>query len=267
MNGKSILPRGWGYASAYRLRVDLPLNGKKLFFVNRRVCDREMTSKLQPRKNMLGRDVTSFISNEQEKLTEMSVGQREIWLQAKTFLGVRDNDVHTLYSYGIACALCDEHPEADREVVLAAILLHDTGWSQVAEEDILEAIAPGGERKDLVLFHEQEGVRIAREVLRSTGFPVSRREHVLDIIREHDSLREAKCIEDAIVKDADKLWRMTPHGVDTIMDWFGLSRERATELIASRVHGHLHTVAGRVMANAFNLLAEIDVSDERIALG
>ena len=42
-------------------------------------------------------------------------------------------DGHTAFSYGLASALCDLHPEADRDVVLPATILHDTGWSRVPE--------------------------------------------------------------------------------------------------------------------------------------
>ena len=48
-------------------------------------------------------------------------------------------------------------------------------------------------------------------------------------------------IEDAIVKDADKTWRLTPHGIDTVMDWFGLDRAQALRLCSSRVRPHLFT--------------------------
>ena len=50
---------------------------------------------------------------------------------------------------------------------------------------------------------------------------------ILGIIDGHDSRREATSIEDAIVKDADKVWRLTPRGIDTVMDWFGLDRGQA----------------------------------------
>ena len=83
----------------------------------------------------------------------------------------------------------------------------------------------------------------------------------------HDSRREALSLDDALMKDADKLWRLTPHGVDTVMDWFGLDRDQAHRLIASRVHDHLLTDAGRVMARALGAVASVDTFPERIALG
>ena len=92
-----------------------------------------------------------------------------VWELAAPYLAVRNNDSHTLYAYGLARALLASLPDADSDVVLPAILLHDTGWSTVDEELILEAIAPGGGRADLVLQHEQEGARIATEVLSALG--------------------------------------------------------------------------------------------------
>ena len=68
------------------------------------------------------------------------------------------------------------------------------------------------------------------------------------IIDGHDSRREALSLDDALVRDADKLFRLTPHGVDTVMEWFGLSRGQAHRLIGSRVHEHLFTDAARTMA-------------------
>ena len=152
-------------------------------------------------------------------------------------------------------------------MVLPAIILHDTGWSQVPDPDVLDAIAPGGGRPDLVIRHEKEGARIAAEVLAAVGHDAGRTERIIDIIDGHDSRPDALSLDDALMKDADKLWRLTPHGVDTVMDWFGLDREQAHRLIASRVHDHLLTDAGRVMARVLGAVAAVDSFPERISLG
>lgn len=81
-----------------------------------------------------------------------AISHDAIWQRARRYLRVRSNDVHTLYSYGIAQALTELHGEADPEIVLPAILLHDTGWSSVDPSEVLAAIAPGGSRPDLVLW-------------------------------------------------------------------------------------------------------------------
>jgi hypothetical protein len=225
--------------------------------------------KLEPAANHLGRDVTDRIPDAAAVagIASLPASHAAVWERAAPYLAVRDNDVHTIYSYGLARALVDLHPEADPEVVLPAILLHDTGWSQVPPDEVLSAIAPGGSRPDLVLRHEKEGARIAREILADVGHDPVRTDAISDIVDGHDSRLEALSLDDALVKDADKLWRLTPHGVDTVMDWFGLAREQAHRLIGSRVHDHLFTDAARTIARGLAAVAWVDSSPERTALG
>lgn len=228
-----------------------------------------MLPPLTPPENQLGRDVTGAVPAADGLPGVVSMPERyaEIWRLAEPYLKVRDNDGHTIYAYGIARALVDLHPQADPDIVLPAIILHDTGWSQVPGNDVLEAIAPGGGRPDLVIRHEKEGAAIAADVLATVGHDGERTEQILAIIDGHDSRREALSLDDAIMKDADKLWRLTPHGVDTVMKWFGLSRVEAHRLIASRVHEHLLTDLGRVMARVLGAVVSVDTFPERIALG
>lgn len=228
-----------------------------------------MLPKLRSMTNQIGRDVTGNVPTESQVdgVVDFRPTDAAIWDLAVPYLNVRDNDGHTVYAYGIARALVDLHVEADPDVVLPAILLHDTGWSQVPEDEILQAIAPGSSRPDLVIRHEKEGARIAAEVLDRVGTDPRRRDEIIEIIDGHDSRLETLSLNDSLVKDADKLWRLTPHGIDTVMDWFGLDRAAAHRLIASRVHDHLFTEAGRTMARALGALASIDTSPQRVALG
>lgn len=196
----------------------------------------------------------------------LSTLERRIWSLAKKYLDVRNNDVHSLYAYGIARQLLTLVPEADPDVVLPAILLHDTGWSQVPRELVLSAIAPGGGRPDLVRTHEVEGARIAVEILEGVGYDPELIQQVAAIVDGHDSRREAHSATDAVVKDADKIWRLTPHGITTVMGWFGLSHEQAHRLCGYRVHDHLFTDPGRIMAAGFAAIASIDDEPERTAL-
>lgn len=219
-----------------------------------------------PTSNLLGRDVSAHLPTAVPGTGPFRDADAAVWAAAAPYLRVRDNDGHTVYAYGLAAALLDLHPDADPDVVLPAILLHDTGWSQAPPEEVLEAIAPGGGRRDLVLLHEREGARIAREVLEGLGRDPATVDAVVAIVDGHDSRREALSLEDAVVKDADKLWRLTPHGVDTVMGWFGLTREQAHRLIVSRVEGHLLTDAARAMAAALGAVARIDVTAQRLAL-
>lgn len=226
-----------------------------------------MLPKLTPNENQYGESVDEFIPAEVTGVFKMTSDHLKVWELAKRYLHVRNNDAHTIYAYGLARAICETEPGADAEVVLPAILLHDTGWSQVPEGLVLKAISPSGGDPKLVLWHEREGVRIATEILTELGVESALIDQVTDIIFTHDSMKEAKSVNDAIVKDADKLWRLSPHGIDTVMDWFGLDRDAANRLCSWRVHDHLHTNAARRMARGFSAVASIDSLDERIKLG
>ena len=228
-----------------------------------------MLPKLEPLTNHYGQDVTGRIPDggSVAGIASLPPAHDAMWRRAAPFLAVRSNDAHTLYSYGLARALVDLHPETDPDVVLPAIMLHDTGWSQVPPDDVLAAIAPGGSRPDLVLQHEKEGARIARQILEEVGYDPARTEEIVQIVDGHDSRRAALSLNDSLVKDADKLWRLTPHGVDTVMDWFGLTREQAHRLIGSRVHDHLFTDAARTMARGLAAVAWVDASPQRVTLG
>ena len=173
-----------------------------------------MIPRQEPTENHYRRDIT-------EHLPSAFVGgpvpfeehHRRIWELAVPHLNVRDNDVHTIYAYGIARALTQLHPEADPEVVLPAIILHDTGWSTVPEDEILSAIAPDAGRPELVIQHEKEGARIATEILTEVGHPPELIAEIVEIIDGHDSRKTALSLNDALMKDADKLWRLTPQRI------------------------------------------------------
>lgn len=215
--------------------------------------------KVHPQANHFGLDTSEHIPPAMPDLFEAHPLLGEIWERARPLLAVRDNDSHTLFSLSLAAALLNERPQADPEVVLPAMMLHDIGWSQVEPGLVLSAIAPGGGRPDLVLQHEQEGARLSTEILESLGVDPLVIEQVAAIIDGHDSRTHALNPSDEIVKDADKLWRLTPHGLDTIMDWFGLHRGQALSLCASRVLGKLFTSEATVMARGLIALEQANL--------
>ncbi|EMY33167.1 metal-dependent phosphohydrolase HD sub domain-containing protein [Arthrobacter crystallopoietes BAB-32] len=223
-------------------------------------------TKMAPAANQFGRDVSAGIEEEPDGVITLEPELARLWKKAAPLLAVRDNDAHTLYALGLARTLLHAHPEADAAVVLPAMMLHDIGWSQVPPEDVLLAIAPGGGRPDLVLLHEKEGARLAAGILAEAGWDAACVPRILEIIDGHDSRREALSIEDAIVKDSDKTWRLSPHGIDTVMDWFGLDRGQAVRLCSQRVHGHLFTEEARTIARALSALESVTLWPERQAL-
>ena len=174
-----------------------------------------------------------------------------LWRDAQPFLDVRNNDEHTLVAYGVAKMLLKELPEARESTVLPAILLHDVGWKKVPQELLLDAIGKNPKRPDLVRDHELYGVEIAKGILerhRPEGVDV---EAVLAIIDGHDTTRHAKSLEDAVVKDADKGWRTTQHGMGIIRGWYGWSVAEYIDMVSVVSNPRLLTAPGRAMAEGF----------------
>lgn len=173
-----------------------------------------------------------------------------LWQDARPYLDVRSNDVHTLISYAIARALLAEHPGVAESTVLPAILLHDVGWKRIDPALLTEAVGPNPTRKELVREHEIHGVAIAGEILRRhrpAGVDI---EAVLAIIDRHDTLREASSPEDALVKNADKAWRCSPHGIETICGWFASGPAEIIAMLEDFVLPQFLTTPGRAMARA-----------------
>ena len=185
-----------------------------------------------------------------------------LWHDARPFLDVRNNDEHTLVAYGVARMLLAELPDADPSTVLPAILLHDVGWKRVPQHLLLDAIGRNPSRPDLVRDHELFGVEIAREILqrhRPAGVDI---DAVLAIIDGHDTSHPARSPEDAVVKDADKGWRTTPHGMKTIRGWYGWSVEQYLDMVTTLSNPRMLTTPGRAMAEGFtaSLRAEAALS-------
>ena len=173
-----------------------------------------------------------------------------LWQAARPFLDVRNNDEHTIVAYGLARALLAQIPEADESVVLPAVVLHDVGWKRIPEELLLLAIGRNPTRKDLVREHELHSVAIAREILerlRPAGVDI---EAVLAIIDGHDTTREARSLNDAVLKDADKGWRTTPHGMRTIAGWYDVPVSEVLLMLRERSNPMMLTAPGRALAEA-----------------
>ena len=212
--------------------------------------------------NYLGRSVSDNVPPAGKVPGMIALTERDaaIWELAKDYLKTRDNDAHCLYAYGIANALLSQIPEAQENIVLPAILIHDIGWSTVDERENLEAIAPDrdGSRNHLVIQHEKEGAKIARGILTQVGLPAADIDEICAIIDGHDTRLEPISVNDACVKDADKIWRVSPHGRRVVNDWFGLTDDESLRLCAYRAYNELFTDAGRAMSRVLVSLACIE---------
>jgi hypothetical protein len=128
-----------------------------------------------------------------------------IFRLVKPYLQTRNNELHTRNAIEFAFRLLKIY-KAERDVIIPAIILHDAGWSKVPEEIIKKTRRPRPD-KDLLRIHEEESLKIARNILEKVSYDAIRTAEILEIIDGHDSRDEALSVNDQIVKDADKLTR------------------------------------------------------------
>lgn len=148
----------------------------------------------------------------------------EVWAAALPYMRARKNDVHVPLSFGYASRLVEAHPDADADVVLLGILLHDIGWAVVDQEAIYrDAFGPRMMESDVRIAHEKEGARLARGILSSLGYADALVDEVVAIIDGHDTRRDALSLNDELVKDADRLWRFCVTGVALASEWWSLT--------------------------------------------
>jgi HD superfamily phosphodiesterase len=184
-------------------------------------------------------------------------GHQLIWEKALPYLQTRSNDVHTRYCYTFAQQLLKIHEEADVEIVLATILLHDVGWSTVPGDKQLLSFGPNMQYPELRRQHETEGARIAADILTLLDYNPDYIKRITTIIDGHDSRKKSLSLEDSLVKDADKLWRYTPFGLETVSAWFGYTIPEQLELLEKWLSYRFYTETAVNMARgllAFLLL-------------
>jgi hypothetical protein len=174
----------------------------------------------------------------------------EIFRKAEPYLDTRRNDVHVSLSYDFARRLLALYAGADEAIVLPAIVLHDVGWKMVPEERQLSAFGPKVKDKKTQRIHETEGVKIAQEILTGLNYDQEKIPEILSIIDGHDTRLEALSLNDQLVKDADKLWRFTPAGVDIDHTRFGIPRDSYTKWLDTVIDDWLFTPEAKEMALA-----------------
>lgn len=171
-----------------------------------------------------------------------------VWRAAEPYMRARKNDVHVPLSFAWAQRLLDEYPQADRDIVSLAILLHDIGWYSIDMDDILtKGFGPDMMQSDVRFLHESEGVRLSRPILAGCGWPEPVIAAVAEIIDGHDTRPQPRHLNDRLVRDADKLWRFSVPGVAVACDWFRLTPGQYAARLADQV-AILETEAGRAWA-------------------
>ncbi len=173
-----------------------------------------------------------------------------LWQAVIPELRARMNDVHIPICMAYADRLCVAYPHANSEVVRVAILLHDTGWARVDQERIFsEAFAEGGMQSRIRYQHEAESCTIVREILPRGGYSEEFIDAVTSIIDGHDTRDQPLSLEDAIVKDADRLWRFDRVGTAIGAMWFSITPAEYVDRLLDELP-LLHTEAGLAIGQA-----------------
>jgi hypothetical protein len=184
--------------------------------------------------------------------TPAAVGDLDaIWQAVVQETRSRGNDIHLPISLAFAERLCRAHPEANAQLVRVAILLHDTGWAHVDESRIISEGFSGDWRKAAIRFeHEAEGCNVARRVLPGLGYAEEFIERVCEIVDGHDTRHVAYSLEDALVRDADRLWRFDHAGIALASSWFGMTPAVYTDRLGAEIIPELITEAALAMGTA-----------------
>lgn len=183
--------------------------------------------------------------------TSPSTGFDALWRAVTLETRTRGNDIHLPISLAYATRLCDAHPEADRELVLVTVLLHDTGWAHVDETRIISEGFAGDWRQAAIRYeHETEGCKVARRVLPPLGYSADFVDRVCEIIDGHDTRPVAYSLEDALMRDADRLWRFDQAGIALASTWFKMDPASYTDRLVEEIIPELITSAAVEMGTA-----------------
>jgi 4-hydroxy-3-polyprenylbenzoate decarboxylase len=186
----------------------------------------------------------------------------ELYTRARPYLDTRENDVHTRIVYHYARRLLELYPDADEEVVLPAVILHDVGWKAVPEERQLEAFGPHIRNPELQRVHEVEGARIAREILTAVNYDPVKREEIVAIIEGHDTRPTAISLNDQLVKDADKLFRFSETGIRIDHRRFGIELQEYFQILEDRVEKWFFTPEAKQIARESLQQARVTLTQE-----
>lgn len=149
----------------------------------------------------------------------------QLFKQAKPYLAVRGDLIHARVSHQYALTLTKEEG-GNRRIIEPAIILHDVGWSCLGAREIKTAFgvkAEGLESEKLNRIHEMEGAVLARRLLEHTHYDPLLIDKIASIIRTHDSGEDISSLEEAVVKDADKLWRFSKTGFSKEIERQGIT--------------------------------------------
>jgi hypothetical protein len=166
---------------------------------------------------------------------------------AKPLLATRDNELHTRVAYSFALKLLSAEG-GDEDVVLPAVILHDVGWKSIPEEDQLKAFGPFRSDRKLSRMHEVEGAKKAREILETVNYDREKAGEIVEIVLGHDSRKEPLSLNDALVKESDRLWRFSAEALEVDPKRFDILPAIHVEWLGRQIDRWFFTKTGKKLA-------------------
>jgi len=175
-----------------------------------------------------------------------------IWNTALPFQDKRDDAGHAFITLEYAKQLVDLEGGTP-DVVLPAIILHDTGWSQLSREEWMVVFSPTSTAADEMvvrLRHQEEGVKLAQRILEEMDYATKWTEEILEIISEHDTRKGFISNNEGLVRDADKLWRFSKTGFDADVTRFEIDPQALYDKLEKQIpkEGFFYSETSRELA-------------------
>jgi HD superfamily phosphodiesterase len=138
-----------------------------------------------------------------------------IWELALPYQDKRDDPGHAEITTKYARELV-RLEKGNEDVIIPAIMLHDIGYSQLLKERRLQVFDQNISKENRLavqMEHQNQGVKLAREILGKLDYPEELVNEILEIISQHDSREGFISKNEGLVRDADKLWRTSKEGL------------------------------------------------------
>jgi hypothetical protein len=194
-------------------------------------------------------------------------------------LHARTSNVHTAVSIGELQHIFDgTTAQVEKRLIYLALILHDCGWSQVTQADLVKSfnyngVSPvGADSMQPKQKHLVYGEALAYKLLDSFGFtadPLTSHDiyTISEMIRRHDhdaTWEQGKygdiSLEIKIMCDADRLWSYTYENfwLDTIRK--NVPADAYLDLINAEIKTYFFTAAGRARARKLIEARRIEVA-------
>jgi len=137
-----------------------------------------------------------------------------IWELALPYQDKRDDPGHAEITTRYARELV-ELENGDEDIIIPAIMMHDIGYSQLTKERRLKVFDKDlskEERRKVQMEHQNESVKLARDILARVNYPEEQVKEILEIISQHDTREGFISKNEGLVRDPDKLWRTSREG-------------------------------------------------------